>query len=249
MALYSSRITTGLLLATLAITGCSLESPTLQDTRELKLAIDPGRQLTIDAGAGSLLLQGDAGASAIQVTAEIYQTEANEDYTLTLASDESGGARLDSHTGSDGFFRNDRIDLSIRAPESLRVRINDGSGSITISGLTGNLEIEDGSGSIRASDIGANIEIDDGSGSIRVDNAGGKVSIDDGSGSITVHTAAGDVTIDDGSGSITVHDAAGVVTVTDGSGSITVDGAGDFELLDDGSGSVSLEAIRSHDAQ
>jgi len=248
MALHSSRTTTGVLLATLATAGCSLGSSTLQDTRKLELAIEPGGQLAIDAGAGSLLLQGDARVSAIQITAEIYQANANDDYTLTLAREDGGGACLESHAGSEGFFRNDRIDLSIRVPESLQVRVNDGSGSINITGLTGNLDIEDGSGSIRIADIGANVTIDDGSGSIRVDNAGGTLRIDDGSGSITIRAAAGNVSIDDGSGSITVHDVAGIVTVTDGSGSITVKGAGDFELLDDGSGSVNVDGIRGRDS-
>ena len=236
------------LIAALAATGCSLSSPTLQDTRELELAVDPGSRFVIDAGAGSLSLQGDAQSSAIHVSAEIYQVEPNEDYTLALESDDTGGARLESHADSGGFGNNDRIDLSIRIPRSLLIRLNDGSGSVTINDLGGDIDIEDGSGSISIGNVSADVTIDDGSGSLLVETAGGNVRIDDGSGSITLRDITGDIDIDDGSGSITVNNAGGVVTVADGSGSITINGAHDFELLDDGSGSVNLENIRRQES-
>jgi len=212
--------------AVLFSSACSISSPTLQETRELQTRIGDGGQFEVDAGAGSLTLIGDENSDAIHVRAEIYQTSANDDYTLTLNLQDGNRARLVADADST-FGSSDRIDLTITVPETLSVTIVDGSGSIRLEALIGDLNIDDGSGSIRVSDIQGNVVVEDGSGSIRVTGVSGNVSIDDGSGSISV------------------KDAGGKVSVSDGSGSIDVDGADDFELLDDGSGSVSTRNIRS----
>lgn len=229
--------------AILALSACAMESPTLQETRELELAVSPDGHFYIEAGAGSLSVQGDADTSVIQVEAEIFQVHPNDNYTLMLETDSDGAARLVSET--DSGWNNDHIDLTVRVPDSLRLNVTDGSGSLKVRGLNNHLDINDGSGSIRIADIDGNVTIDDGSGSIRTERISGGLDIVDGSGSITVMTTGGDVTIDDGSGSITVRETGGVVTVSDRSGSITVDGAQDFRLLEDGSGSVNLNNIRS----
>lgn len=205
---------------------CSFSEPTLQETRELELTVSPGTELFIEAGAGPLKIEGDDG-EAIRVEAGIYQRSANDDYQLSLETDSEDRARLVANTASSMVGSSDYIDLVVRIPRSMQVMIEDGSGSIRISGIDGDLELEDGSGSITISTVG------------------GSVAIEDGSGSITMEDIGGDVRIDDGSGSITITRAGGTVSVSDGSGSITVTDAEDFELREDGSGSVTLEGIRS----
>ena len=234
-----------ILILILAATGCSVASPTLQDTQELGLQVTASGRFFIDAGAGSLTVNGSSTAQAIRVGTEIYQVEPHDDYTLTLEADEDGVARLVAKTEG---FNNDYIDLTISVPESLQLIINDSSGSITVRDLANDLNIDDGSGSITISRIGGAVTMNDGSGSIRADRIAGSLDIEDGSGSITANDIGAAVAINDGSGSITVRDAGGVVTVSDGSGSITVNGAADFELLDDSSGSVNLSDIRAHNA-
>ena len=176
---------------------------------------------------GSLTLKGDAASDAIQVRAEIYQVSANDNYTLRLTLQDDNRARLVADAGSSLGGGSDRIDLSITVPETLEVTITDGSGSLRVDTLAGDLKIEDGSGSIRISGIQ------------------GSVVVEDGSGSITVSEVSRNVSIEDGSGSISVMNTGGKVTVSDGSGSINVDGADAFELVDDGSGSVSTRNVRS----
>jgi len=229
--------------ATLLLAACTATGPTLQETRQLELSIPADTLLRIDAGAGSLSLRGDAGTDVIRVEAEIWQVTPNDDYTLSLELDDNGAARLVTSPGAG--TTDDRIDLDIRVPQSIRLDATDGSGSLEIYGVSGPLFVRDGSGSIRIEDTGADVTIQDGSGSLRVENTDGNLRIDDGSGSITVRNTAGDVTITDNSGSISVSDTAGVVTIRDGSGSIDVDGAEDFELLEDGSGSVNIDNIRN----
>ncbi|MGK7297443.1 MAG: hypothetical protein ACNS61_16755, partial [Candidatus Wenzhouxiangella sp. M2_3B_020] len=211
-----------------------MRQPTLQETRQLELTVPPDMLFAIEAGSGSLSVQGEAGLEMIMVEAEIWHVSANENYTLTLQADGDERARLVSEAASGFGGNNDRIDLSIRVPSSLALRITDGSGSIRVRNLAGKVDIEDGSGSIDITRVGGDVTLDDGSGSISIDNVDGSIRIDDGSGSITVASTGGDVRIDDDSGSITVRNTGGKVAVSDASGSITVDGAGDFELLEDG---------------
>jgi hypothetical protein len=212
--------------STLLLGACFFGEPTLQETRELALSVSPGSQLTIEAGAGPMTVEGDDGDS-IRVEAGIYQRSANDDYRLVLEADGENGARLLAEAASTAFGGSDYIDLTILVPRSMDLRIEDGSGSIRVRGVDGDLDLEDGSGSVTIAMIGGNITINDGSGSLSIEGIGG------------------DLRIDDGSGSIDVSEVAGKVTVSDGSGSITVRNAGDFELLEDGSGSVNLEGIRS----
>jgi hypothetical protein len=206
------------------------------ETRDLSIAADGLGMLVIDVGAGSLDVQGVAGLDMIEVTATIVIPDADsedgrkiveKELKLTLQRD-GDSAVLKSlfekgfwGSGSDGY-----VDVEVRAPASIAVDIDDGSGSLDVKGFV------------------SNVRIDDGSGSIDVDTAGG-LDIDDGSGSIDVVNVSNDVYINDGSGSITVEKIGGTVTIDDGSGSIRVnDVSKDLIILDAGSGSVSFSDVR-----
>ena len=98
------------------------------------------------------------------------------------------------------------IHLNVRMPAGLNLDVEDGSGSLKVMDVTGDINIDDGSGSITMDRVGGNVEIEDGSGSITVTEVGADLSINDGSGSIKAMSVGGSVTVDDGSGSINVRD-------------------------------------------
>ncbi len=130
------------------------------------------------------------------------------------------------HNGLFNFGSSGLVNLDIRMPSTMH------------------LDLEDGSGSIKIDDVHGDISVDDGSGSLALANVGGEVIIDDGSGSISARGIGGDLSINDGSGSIKIHDVAGSVTVDDGSGSINVqDVENDLIIVDDGSGSLDYAGI------
>ena len=107
-----------------------------------------------------------------------------------------------------------RLDLERRLTVSVPVL------SLQITDVYADVEIDDGSGSISISGV-ASVVIDDGSGSITVTDASGDVEIEDGSGSITIEKVGGGVRIDDGSGGIDVSDVElDLVIVDDGSGDL-----------------------------
>ena len=202
-----------------------------EEVRDLELDAGGVSNFFVDAGAGSMTINGDAGAKSITVTATIQVDENDQEKAreiiakrLTLTLDRDGdSAVLKSYFkhgiwgGTDGSVK-----LEIVMPAGIPLCIDDGSGSILIEDVGSDVEIDDGSGSLKIYNVGA-VDIDDGSGSIDIENASGDVAIVDGSGSITINKVGGSVTIDDGSGSINVRDVENdLIIEEDGSGGLTV---------------------------
>jgi len=203
-----------------------------EEVRDLNLDASGISKLTINAGAGSMDVTGVAGLDKITVKATIVVPNEDEDGAIRVIEkrmrlsleEKSGEAELQAFfkSGLMSFGSSPYIALELNVPQGMAVNIDDGSGSIDIADLAGDISIDDGSGSIDITNV-AHVRIDDGSGSIDLVNAMGDVWITDGSGSISVEHAQGSVTIDDGSGSITVSDIEGdLIIVDDGSGSLNI---------------------------
>ena len=206
------------------------------EVRNLKLKVGNLEKLVIEAGAGSLDVTGVNGLNRVEVRATIVVPDVDDDegkkviardMTLSLARvGEAAKLKSAFERGFWGRGTSSRIDLEVRAPASLAVAIDDGSGSMDVSDFTANVWIDDGSGSIDVRRVG-DLRIHDGSGSIDVGGVNGDVHVNDGSGGITIDAVNGSVTIDDGSGSIRVSDVAK-----------------DLIILEDGSGGVSFSDVR-----
>jgi len=203
-----------------------------EEVRKMDLDVDGISELSIKAGAGSMDVTGVSGLEKITVKATVVVPGEDEDDALkviekrmTLTLDKKGSeAQLNAwfDGGFMGFGSDAYIVLEVSVPQGLAVNIDDGSGSLDVVDILGDVTIDDGSGSIDVENV-ANLKINDASGSIDVDNASGDVSIVDGSGSISVDHVLGSVTIDDGSGSIRVSDVENDVIIIDaGSGGVTI---------------------------
>ena len=212
---------------------------------ERELAVDAGgvASFTIDAGAGSLVINGVDGAASIEVTATILVSGAKDEKAREFIADrmilelERSGDRASltaDFKDSMGWRKGGAIALDIRVPKGINLDIDDGSGSIQVYDTVGSVELNDGSGSIKVRNV-ADVRIDDGSGSIDISDAGGDVWIDDGSGSVTIQGVTGSIVVDDGSGSINVSDVEGDFRVVDaGSGSVNYrDIAGEIDIPED----------------
>jgi DUF4097 and DUF4098 domain-containing protein YvlB len=185
-----------------------------QEVKPLSLAAQGIDKLEIDCGAGFLRVRGVEALNSIGVKAEIYvggiadkkmKQFIEDNVKLTLEKKGSSAllvSRVDSRPFF--FFREARIDLTVNVPRKMSVRIDDGSGSIDVEGITGNLIIEDGSGGIRVENIQGDLDIDDSSGEIEVKDVTGNVTIHDGSGGIDVVNIGGSLTVSDGSGGIDI---------------------------------------------
>jgi DUF4097 and DUF4098 domain-containing protein YvlB len=163
------------------------------------------------------------------------------------------------------MFNHVSISYDISVPEETAIDSSTGSGSQTVDGVRGPVNIHSGSGSVKLSNIGAAVEAKTGSGSITLDQVNGCADLQTGSGSIHAEgvnggaklragsgginlrqTAPGDVEAETGSGHIHLQGVVGSLTAHAGSGGIQVDGRpkGEWQLH---SGSGEIEA-RTGDA-
>ncbi len=218
--------------------------------QNLAIDVDQSKRFVADVGAGSLSVIG-ADVDEITVKAKIYSDKYSSEDDLRDATEKKMQLSLEQKGGSivlksltkkqwiSFSSPNIAIDLEVMIPQFMDADIDDGSGSMVIENIGGNLLIDDGSGSMVINGVGGALNIDDGSGSTEISMVGNNINIDDGSGEIIISDVDGSVNIVDGSGSIQINHVDGSVTVDDGSGSIKVDDlAGDFNLVDDGSGSI-----------
>ncbi|MFB0566045.1 MAG: hypothetical protein ACETWK_10270 [Candidatus Aminicenantaceae bacterium] len=245
-----------------------------QEVKTLNLPADGIKKLEIDCGAGFLKVRGNEALNEIRVEAEIIVKGKSEkkakDFIkkyIELFLDKRGNrAVLVSKIKpfhSLFSFRQRVINVTVDVPKNMPLDIDDGSGSISIENINGNIDVDDGSGSmsiedvegeividdgsggLSIEDITGNVEIEDGSGEIELQNVAGNVEIEDGSGKINAREIAGDVSIDDSSGSMYLFDIHGEVVVSDGSGSINIDGVDkDVIIKRDGTGSVKIKNVK-----
>ncbi len=208
------------------LSGCVIHvggnnSPDTHSTKRFDLDAAALNQLVASTGAGSLLIQGEAGRTSIEVVAEIHSYEGMEaDISL-----EARGSNAQLHASLPKSFVNGNspyINLIVKVPTTFGLVLDDGSGDTVIEGLTGALQVTDGSGDLRISG-GSSLRVDDGSGDLSVRNIQGAVTVDDGSGELVIEQIGGIVTINDGSGDIRVNQAGGLTITDAGSGELDID--------------------------
>ncbi len=235
-----------------ALMGCLILPSLAAQTLEFKrsLTADPIDTTTVEivAGAGKLEVIG-SDAGDIQIEATVVSKDYSEmaefvevfDTRMLFYTKQVNGTTQIMAKARKSMYNtpNIQINLQIRVPAHLNLLVDDGSGSLQVSDLTGSLEIDDESGSMKVHNIKNTVTIKDGSGSVLLEAITGDVQINDKAGSIELRTVQGDVLIEDGSGSIYITNMMGNLSVNDGSGDVQVKGLkGNFKLLDDGSGKV-----------
>lgn len=215
--------------------------------------------MRIDCGAGYLKVQGKEGLQRIEVTA-VLRVEGigtaelaefrKEHVTLKLEKIGSKAvllAKIDEKFSLGKLFggREAGIDLEVSLPRSMNLKVEDGSGNVTINSLGGSLDLRDGSGDATVDEIAGSVQIVDGSGDLRLANIKGAVEIEDGSGGLDLSDIAGRVEIDDGSGEIVAKGIQGSLEIDDGSGSILIDGVEkDVNIKEAGSGEIEIRNVK-----
>lgn len=232
--------------ALLAVAGCAGFAADLGDcgyekTEAVNLDVDGASVLVLDAGAGSLSVEGRSELGSVAVRGNGCVSDEDRLDDLRLVTDRRNGEVLvrveypEVRGSSDGS-----MDLVVRAPSDMRVRGTDDSGDARITGVA-EVDFTDGSGALTVLDAGR-VTISDGSGPLRVERVA-SLDLDDGSGSVRVGPVDGSATVRDGSGSLEIRDVGGDLDVRDGSGSIRIDRVGGALRIDDGSGSVDVSRV------
>ena len=226
------------------ITGTAQAASDYEETRDLTLESEGIGVLDIESRAGSLKVVGRSDSDEITVTAiarvpgrsdDDAQEIIESDLVLSLKRKGDTAVRKGYFESSGWNFRvRPSVHLEVHVPQALSLVIEDGSGSISIDDVAGDIDLEDGSGSIEMGHVGGDVRIEDGSGSISVRDVGADLSIVDGSGSITVERVSGSVIVDDGSGNINVSDVdKDLILRDDGSGSLKFSGVVGRVEIDD----------------
>jgi Putative adhesin len=229
-------------------------------------------KLAIENSSGSVNIH-RGGASAVEIHARIKSnnwfggdvTDLIKKIEQNPPLEQQGNTVRISRPEPHDMFNHVSISYDISVPEETNVESSTGSGSQTVDGVKGPVNVRSGSGSVKLSNIGAAVEARTGSGSVTLDQVNGNADLQTGSGSIRAEgvnggsklragsggidlrqTAPGDVDAETGSGHIHLQGVIGSLTAHAGSGGIEVDGRpkGEWQLH---SGSGSIDA-RTGDA-
>lgn len=214
------------------------------------------RLIRVNAGAGFLRINGRTGVNQVRVTGVAHASSQRTLNEIKLLAERQGDEVVirmvtpeDDNRSFWDFFRGDyrrALDLTIDVPVGTSLEVEDGSGEVTIKG-TGPVTVSDGSGELELSGITGAVRITDGSGNIRVTGVEGDVHVDDGSGNIDANNITGNFTVgSDGSGNIDVTGIGGTMRVDDdGSGTIDVRRVGgDFIVDSKGSGTIDYDTVK-----
>jgi hypothetical protein len=225
-------------------------SSTLTAPRNAVVDAGGARTVQVEAGAGSLRIEGRAGLRQVQVRGTARSSSEAILNRIRLISERRGDVVFiksdmpehDERNWNDNHWA--ALDLVIEVPQGINADVADGSGEMHIVNV-GSIEASDGSGSLTIEGAG-DVSINDGSGEITVDNIRGDVRVSDGSGDINVRNVTGSFTVrQDGSGGIIASDIRGSVIVqNDGSGEIEATKIGrNFTVESKGSGSINFREV------
>jgi len=235
-------------------TTANIDSWKYEANEQLQLSTNGLEGVFIDAGAGFLEISGEEGLNEIIVEAEILanHSEAEVQKHMTLSLEKEGNnAILKSQFDPQkkgrkwmGNWSSDyQINLTVRMPQDLYLKINDGSGDMSVENMTANLKINDGSGNIAIQSITGNVDLNDGSGNTSIESVNGNIDVDDGSGNLALENCIGSLNINDGSGNVSISDINGNVSVNDGSGNIAISNIAGNVHISDGSGNTAVNEV------
>jgi DUF4097 and DUF4098 domain-containing protein YvlB len=116
----------------------------------------------------------------------------------------SSGSNATLEPGSRRGCSDARFEVSV--PATVRLVVNTWSGSLQVSGVTGDVEAHAQSGDIEVRDAGDNLE---------VATLSGDISVRGVRGSANVHTLSGDVTLEGARGNVEIETVSGDITLSD----------------------------------
>jgi hypothetical protein len=182
---------------------------------------DPSGRVRIHRGENSsqVTVGWSIGHFGFDVNAhDIKPVLAQNGDTITVTVPETS---VSSFSGTGG------ANLDIAVPQQTNVKLNDGSGSVNVEAINGQINAVTGSGGIQARDVAGQIMLHTDSGSINTEGINGLVNLSTNSGSIEMRNASlqGPSTLNVGSGSIHFDgtlDRTGTYDFETGSGTINV---------------------------
>ena len=217
-------------LATFAFASLCVVSASASERGEFHrtLHVNGSVNLQVETGSGSIDVR-TGSSSEVQVVGHIWANEwfgeNVEERVKRLENNppvrQSGNDIRIGHIDDPDLKHNISISYELVVPANTELRSTSGSGSQTISGVSGSVEASTGSGSMRISNIGSSVRAHTGSGNLDINGAKGNVYARTGSGSIHAFDIAGGFDGETGSGHLVLEQSApGSVRAETGSGGL-----------------------------
>lgn len=236
---------------------------------ERTLHVNGAVDLQVETGSGTIeVTTGGSNSNEVRIVGHIsandFFGDNVEERVKRLENNppiqQSGNDIRIGHIDDPELKHNISVSYELVVPANTKLRASSGSGSETISGISGPLEANSGSGSLDISGIGSEVRAHTGSGSIKINGAKGSIYVRAGSGSIHAtdvaggfdgqtgsghitleQSASGSVRAETGSGGLELHNLHGSLQAQAGSGNIKAEGEATGEWnVHTGSGSVQL---------
>jgi Toastrack DUF4097 len=233
MSYRAAALTAAAVVAALAVTGCRFEvnmGPRARSITDDANVNGPLTAVQLAAGDGDISIHAGSGAGAA-----IHRTIHYGGKTKPQPSQQVTDGVLTFLKGCTDCS----VDYDLTVPASIRVRIQNGSGSIRVADIAA-ADVQAGSGDVWVRNVHGAVRAHTGSGSVRVDSVGAQNDLHTSSGEI-VATALGGGTLraDTGSGSVrlTFTAAPSNVRAVTGSGDLLIKVPGGPYRVDHSTGS------------
>lgn len=204
--------------------------------------------LSVDTFAGSVTVRtGSPGEIRVVATKRAPRSSDLERIEVEMVEQGDG---LEVRARNPRRVSNASVKFEITAPAGTRLDAHTGAGSMDVSGLQGGVRVDTGSGSVTLRDLKGDVDAHTGSGSIEARNVEGRLTLDTGSGRVTITDVNGEAKVHTGSGGIDVYNARGTGGFDTGSGGIEYEGSCQGECrFKTGSGSITLRLPADLDAR
>lgn len=202
------------------------------DAREVvfrqTFAVRDGQALTVDVGAGSVVVETTASGQA-EVTVEGRGENVRAAFERQRFTATAAGGRLTLRTRARASMGRTEADFvyTVRVPRRFDADVDTGSGNVSVGPLDGALSVDTGSGNVTTGAVTGRLSIDTGSGNVRMADAGAAASISTGSGNVEASLSrVVRLSVDTGSGSVrlTLPRGADATLALDG-GAVRIDDA------------------------
>lgn len=115
------------------------------------------------------------------------------------------GLRSDRRRNWSRNFRPPSLNVTIRVPAGVRLRVHSGNGDVSVTGAHTELVARSGNGRVRVSGTAGEVDAASGNGEVTVENVRGPVSANSGNGDVRVTTVQGPVSARSGNGDLFVR--------------------------------------------
>lgn len=219
------------LLSCCFITACAVAE--VPQTVDKHYPIQGRAELEAQIGNGSIKTTSCGGCRDIHIHLEMNNADRSQ---FHIEESQSGNhvrfvlKQDDSHHWS--WNGGKGPEMTIEVPQESALDLHSGNGSVTLSGVRGDIAMNTGNGSVTISDAGGQIKLHSGNGAVTGSNLSGSLNASTGNGSMQVAGRLSHLDAHTGNGSLQIE-VAGADSLRDG-GSIT-----------SGSGGVTLRLDRN----